>query len=85
MNNIDILKKKIIYRSSHRGVKEMDILLGSFVKKYLNIFSKMELELLEQLLEIDDNELLMWYSKKKSKTIIPKNIVTNLLLEFKIE
>ena len=31
------LKKKIIYRSSYRGTKEMDILLSSFVSEYINI------------------------------------------------
>ena len=31
------LKKKIRYRSEYRGIKEMDILLGSFVKKYINL------------------------------------------------
>ena len=29
------LKKKIIYRSTYRGTKEMDKLLSSFVKKYI--------------------------------------------------
>ena len=33
--NIDLLKKKIIYRSNYRGTKEMDKLLGAFTKKYL--------------------------------------------------
>ena len=38
--NIDELKKKIIYRSNYRGTKEMDKLLGKFVKKYINNFEK---------------------------------------------
>ena len=33
--NIDLLKKKIIYRSNYRGTKEMDKLLGAFTKKYI--------------------------------------------------
>ena len=32
----EILKKQIIYRSMHRGTKEMDLLLGNFVKKHIN-------------------------------------------------
>ena len=32
MINEENLKKQIIYRSTHRGSKEMDILLGSFAK-----------------------------------------------------
>ena len=34
--NIDLLKKKIIYRSNYRGTKEMDKLLGAFTNKYLD-------------------------------------------------
>ena len=30
------LKKKIIYRSSYRGTKEMDALLSSFVNDYID-------------------------------------------------
>ena len=37
MTNKEILKKQIIYRSTHRGSKEMDILLGNFVKKHKNM------------------------------------------------
>ena len=39
MTNKEILKKQIIYRSMHRGFKEMDLLLGNFVKKYIDISS----------------------------------------------
>ena len=36
----DIFKKKLLYRASYRGTKEMDILLSSFVKKYINGFDQ---------------------------------------------
>ena len=35
--NVEQLKKKIIYRSNYRGTKEMDKLLGAFVKKYIDV------------------------------------------------
>ena len=44
MTNKEILKKQIIYRSMHRGTKEMDILLGNFVKTYINEFNDNELK-----------------------------------------
>ena len=40
MNKLDAIKRKIKYRSEYRGIKEMDLLLGSFVKKYINILIK---------------------------------------------
>ena len=57
MINIDELKKKIIYRSNYRGTKEMDKLLGAFVKKYINDLSHDDLMKLEKLLNIDDSNL----------------------------
>ena len=61
MTNKEILKKQIIYRSTHRGTKEMDILLGSFVKKNIDKFSESEINQLEKLLEIDDEIIQKWY------------------------
>lgn len=43
MNKINSLKKKIIYRSEYRGIKEMDLLLGKFVKKHIDNFNYDEL------------------------------------------
>ena len=40
---METIKKKIIYRSEYRGIKEMDLLLGAFVKKYVNKFTYEEL------------------------------------------
>ena len=61
MINKEILKKQIIYRSKHRGTKEMDILLGNFVKTYINEFNDNELKDLERLLSIEDATIYDWY------------------------
>ena len=50
MNNKKNLINQIIYRSTHRGTKEMDILLGNFVKKYINKFNDNELSDLDKIL-----------------------------------
>ena len=44
MKNNKNLKKKILYRSIHRGFKEMDLLLGSFVKKNIEKFDNKDLD-----------------------------------------
>ena len=60
--NIDLLKKKIIYRANYRGTKEMDKLLGSFAKKYIELLSHKDLADLEKLLDIDDTNLYNYYN-----------------------
>ena len=84
MNSIDLLRKKILYRSEYRGIKEMELLLNSFVKKYINDFSIVELKQLVDLLNIDDDSLFKWYLNKKVEIKIPKNKVSRLLKNFKI-
>ena len=82
--NKEILKKQIIYRSMHRGTKEMDLLLGNFVKKYVDEFNFNELKDLEKLLFIEDEILYKWYIKKNSDKLIPKTKVSIMLKNFKL-
>ena len=84
MPNKEILKKKIIYRSIHRGTKEMDLLLGNFVKKYIDEFNVDELKDLEKLLFIEDDVLYKWYVKSNSDKLIPKTKVSIMLKNFKL-
>ena len=83
--NIDNLKKKILYRSEHRGTKEMDLLLSNFVKKYINSLNESELCELELLLNIDDEVLYKWYLNNERTTLIPENSITKKLKEFKLQ
>ena len=46
-NKLEILKKKLLYRASYRGTKEMDILLTSFVKSYIKKINHNDLKNLE--------------------------------------
>ncbi len=84
MNSIELLRKKILYRSEYRGIKEMELLLNSFVKKHINDFSIVELKQLDDLLNFDDDSLFKWYLNKKGEIKIPINKVSNLLKNFKI-
>ena len=85
MKNIDYLKKKILYRSKHRGTKEMDLLLSNFVKKYVNFLNEIELYELESLLNTDDEVLYKWYLNNEKTTSIPENSITKKLKEFKLQ
>jgi len=79
----EILKKQIIYRSTHRGTKEMDLLLGGFVKKYIDKFTHNELKDVEKLLRVGDDVLQKWYFEKKSLNSILNSNVSRMLKSFK--
>ena len=80
--NIDLLKKKIIYRSNYRGTKEMDKLLGSFTKKYIEILSLKDLNDLEKLLDIDDTNLYNYYNGLDCDFEFKENYINSLFKNF---
>ena len=84
MNNLSKLKKKILYRSMHRGTKEMDLILSSFVKKNIDSFDKEELNELDFLLNIDDQVLYKWYLNQEIDMFIPVNDITKKLKKFRL-
>ena len=84
MINKEVLIKQIVYRSTHRGTKEMDLLLSNFVNKHINSFGEKELSELESLLKIDDEILYKWYFKQQENVQISKNAISKKLRKFKL-
>ena len=83
-NKLEIIKKKLIYRAGYRGTKEMDILLSSFVNKYINDFDENLLVELEKFLDFEDEIILNFYNFNIVKKEINKNKVSKIFQEFKI-
>ena len=81
---LEIFKKKLLYRASYRGTKEMDILLTKFVKKYLNSFNDEQLRHLEKFLEFEDEIIYNFYNFDKVKKEIDKNKISEIFKNFKI-
>jgi len=82
--NIKDLKNKIIYRANYRGTKEMDNLLGSFTKKYINQLAKNELLLLCDLLDYDDENLYKFNQGLELTIKVEHNKVTKLFKDYKL-
>ena len=81
--NIKDLKNKIIYRANYRGTKEMDKLLGSFAKIYINQLTEDELPLLCNLLNLDDENLYKLNQGLQLTIKIENNRVTELFRDYK--
>ena len=80
--NIQVLKKKIIYRASYRGTKEMDSLLVSFTKKYVDILSDEDLISLSKLMDVDDENLYKFNQGQRTTVRLDDNNVTKLFRNF---
>ena len=84
MTDKEILKKQIIYRSSHRGSKEMDLILGNFVKEHINKFNYKDLLDLKNLLHLEDQIIYSWYFENNLSEQICETKVSKMLKNFKL-
>lgn len=57
--------KYLIYRSTHRGCKEVDLLLGEFAKSKLHTLNSSELNQYELIVDLDDYLLYDYLAEKK--------------------
>ena len=84
INELENLKKKILYRASYRGTKEMDILMSKFVNKYIDKLSDANLKEMEILLNFEDEVLLNYYQYGKIENNIDKNKISKIFRDFRI-
>ena len=54
--------KRLRYRANHRGIKEMDIVLGRFADARLEALSDAQLDDFEALMSEHDRDLLVWFT-----------------------
>ncbi|WP_313027929.1 succinate dehydrogenase assembly factor 2 [Brucella sp.] len=58
--NLDVRRRKLLFRAWHRGMREMDLILGQYADQYLPDFTDAQLDEFEQILEVLDRDLLKW-------------------------
>ncbi len=64
--NIENKRKRLVFRSSHRGIKEMDLIMGSFAVQNVPNFTVEELAEYDELLCNNDPDLYNWLSRKET-------------------
>jgi antitoxin CptB len=57
---LDLRRRKLLFRSWHRGMREMDLVMGRFADAEIGRLSKAELDEYERLVELPDGVLLGW-------------------------
>lgn len=62
---LDTRRRKLLFRSWHRGMREMDLILGGFADSSIDALSNDELDQYEALLEVSDKDLLSWITGEK--------------------
>jgi len=78
--DLDTRRKKILFRSWHRGIREMDLIMGRFADAEIGRFSDEELDTFEALIEVPDRDLFRWITGEDET---PSNYDTALFRRLK--
>jgi antitoxin CptB len=81
----DIRRKRLLFRSWHRGTREADLILGSFAEANLAGFDTARLDDYEALLECTDADLFDWVTGRTTPPPEYDTDVTRLLLAFRFD
>jgi antitoxin CptB len=59
-DGLDPRRRRILFRSWHRGTREADLIMGRFADAHIAAFSDAELDQFEHLLDALETDLLSW-------------------------
>jgi len=77
-------RKKLLFRSDHRGIKEMDMILGTFAREFLPTATDAEVDAYEELLKESDPDLYNWISGREDVPADNDNMILPRLIGFQI-
>ena len=72
---LDPRRRRVLFRSWHRGMREMDLVLGRFADDNIDQLSDEELTVYEALMEVPDRDLLKWVTGEAE---VPPNYATSV-------
>lgn len=81
-DNISITRKRLIFRSWHRGTREIDLMLGRFAEAHVPEFDAEQLALYDRFLTNSDPDIYSWLSRQEPLPPSEDNAVVRLLLAF---
>ena len=62
---LDPRRRRLLFRCWHRGIREMDLVLGRFADAHLALLTEGELDELERWLEVPDQQIFSWVNGMK--------------------
>ncbi|WP_439498374.1 succinate dehydrogenase assembly factor 2 [Bosea sp. (in: a-proteobacteria)] len=78
--DLDPRRRKILFRAWHRGMREMDLIMGRFADAEIGTLSETELDEFERLIEVLDRDLLSWVTGEAE---VPEHYDTELFRRLK--
>ncbi|EJF87213.1 succinate dehydrogenase assembly factor 2 [Bartonella rattimassiliensis] len=59
-NQLNVRRRRLIFRAWHRGIREMDLIFGHYVEAHITEMNDKMLSELEYIMSFDDRDLLTW-------------------------
>lgn len=72
----EIRRRRLLFRATHRGTYENDLMIGGFVRAHLAELTDAELDALEQVMDIPDTLLADWLT---GRAAVPPEAETPML------
>ncbi len=82
-SELDIRRKRLRFRSWHRGMREVDLIMGTFADQHLHAFTPDQLTQFERILDIEDPYLYAWLSGAAPLPEEENSSVMHMMLRFK--
>lgn len=73
---LDTRRRRLLFRATHRGTFENDLMIGGFVQAHLSSLSEADIDALEAVMEIPDTVLADWLT---GRAPIPPEQETDML------
>ena len=80
LTRLDLRRRRLLFRATHRGTHENDLIIGGFVAARIGSFSESDLDALELMLELPDPDLAHWLS---GRAPIPPEADTPILRQIR--
>jgi antitoxin CptB len=62
---LDTRRRRLLFRATHRGTHENDLMIGGFVRANLAAFGAEDFDELEALLDLSDTDLADWLTGRR--------------------
>jgi len=80
---LDDRRKRLLYQSRHRGMQELDLLLGRFAERFLGELSDVQLDRFEAVIMENDLDILDWITGREALPEALDHDVMRLILDFR--
>ena len=77
MDDLLVKRKRLLYRSLHRGCKEMDIILGNFALHHIYTLSPEDIDNYEKIISVSDHDLYKYITGEEP---VPLHLDSDMIM-----